>query len=55
VEKICSDTEVIEMLLAWGADVNAKDGGGRTPLAIAMEGGLAKRYAEILKRYGGKE
>lgn len=42
------------MLIARGADVNAKDNKGRTPLVIAM------RYhyndvADLLRRHGARE
>ena len=46
-----STKEIVELLIAKGADVNAKDIAGRTPLD------LTKRYpetADLLRKHGGK-
>jgi hypothetical protein len=45
--------EIAEPLLSRGADVNARDGAGRTPLDHARELGLT-RMPPLLERHGGK-
>jgi ankyrin repeat protein len=45
--------EVAEPLLAWGADVNARDNAGRMPLDHALELGL-ERMPQFLTGRGGK-
>ena len=47
------DSKMIEMLIAYGAKVNAKNRAGDTPLAIAQEK-LNKDAVETLIRLGGK-
>ena len=42
--------EVIELLIAKGADVNAKDDDGTTPLDMADD----KETADLLRKHGGK-
>jgi len=43
-------TEVIELLIAKGADVNVKDKDGTTPLDMADD----KETADLLRKHGGK-
>jgi len=50
----CYHKEIAEMLLAKGANVNAKDNEGKTPMKIAEEKGR-KNVAELLRRHGGQE
>lgn len=45
---------VVELLLAKGAEVNAKDNKGVTPLHEAMIEGR-NEVAELLRQYGGHE
>lgn len=47
-------SEVVKMLLEKGADINAKDARGRTPLQRARERG-ATEIADLLKAHGAKE
>ena len=42
--------EVIELLIAKGADVNVKDDDGTTPLDMADD----KETADLLRKHGGK-
>ena len=43
--------EIIELLIANGADVNAKNNGGKTPLDWAA---WKKEIAKLLRKHGGK-
>ena len=43
--------EVAELLIAKGADVNAKDWRGRTPLDFAKR---QPEIADLLRKHGGK-
>jgi ankyrin repeat protein len=45
--------EVVELLIAKGADVNAKDWEGNTPLDMVMMSGEPE-IADILREHGGK-
>ena len=44
---------IVELLNTKGADVNAKDGDGKTPLEVAIERGKTDT-AELLCKHGGK-
>jgi ankyrin repeat protein len=44
--------EIIELLIEHGADVNAKDNAGRTPVDQMLQNGR-KDLAEVLHRHGG--
>jgi ankyrin repeat protein len=45
--------EIVELLIANGADPNAKDIEGETPLNWVEEG-KHKETAELLRKHGGK-
>ncbi len=47
-------TETVELCLAKGADVNARNGNGHTPLWKAKEQGCTE-IAELLRQHGAKE
>ena len=47
------DTNTIELLIAVGQNVNAKNKDGETPLDIAVYKGLTKT-TNILRKHGGK-
>ena len=44
----------IELLIKKGANVNSRDGKGRTPLTMAEQRGR-KANADFLRRHGGKK
>ena len=46
--------KVVELLILKGADINAKNGDGRTPLDLAIEHKNAE-IADILRKHGGKK
>ena len=48
-----ADKEVAELLIAEGPDVNAKDGGGDTPLDEAIKYDNPET-ADLLRKHGGK-
>ena len=46
-------TSVVELLIARGADVNAKSKSGVTPLAAAEKNGFAET-AKVLRQHGAR-
>ena len=50
---LASIKETAELLIAKGADVNAKDGYGNTPLDWALKYKHPK-IADLLRKHGGK-
>jgi hypothetical protein len=51
---LAGHTGVAELLISRGADVNAKDGDGKTPLAVAVENGKTE-VADLLRRSSGTD
>ena len=49
----CGQKEIVELLIVKGADVNAKDTGGKTPLDWAI-GFQRFEIADLLRKHGGK-
>ena len=49
-----SHKEIVELLIVKGADVNAKDGGGDTPLDEAIKRKRHPEIADLLRKHGGK-
>jgi len=47
--------DVVELLLAHGDEINAKDNLGRTPLCQAATYKDEKDVAELLRQHGGHE
>jgi len=45
---------LVELLIAKGADVTARDGDGRTPLWYAQDEGHTE-IIELLRKHGAKE
>ena len=45
---------IAALLIAKGADVNAKNQGGRTPLTFAEKNGHSE-IAELMRKHGAKE
>jgi len=45
--------EIVELLIAEGADVNAKGDFGRTPLELAIQWKQTE-IADLLRKHGGK-
>lgn len=50
-----SSNEVIELLVARGADLNARDREGRTPFALTRYNQDRDRLVEVLRKVGAKE
>jgi ankyrin repeat protein len=56
-----ADPNLVELLIAHGADVNARDSNGRTPLKGALElasAGYAQKYRDViavLRKHGARE
>ncbi|MDP7135613.1 MAG: hypothetical protein QF437_34335, partial [Planctomycetota bacterium] len=48
-----ANKEIIELLIAKGADVNVRGFGGMTPLNMADDEG-EKEIADLLRKHGGK-
>ena len=46
--------EIVELLITAGADLNAKDGGGDTPLDEAIKRKRHPEIADLLRKHGGK-
>lgn len=49
-----NSTKTAELLILKGADVNAKENKGRTPLKLAVET-KSNGMIELLKKHGAKE
>ena len=48
-----SNKEIVGLLIAKGADVNARDNGGETPLDLAIQLKQTE-IADLLRKHGGK-
>ena len=53
-QKVKGNPEIVKLLIAQGADVNAKDKEGQTALSLAIRNNMPE-IAEILKEAGAKE
>lgn len=54
VQTLKANREIVELLIARGADVNVKDKNGQTALTYAIRNNLPE-ITEILRKSGGKE
>jgi ankyrin repeat protein len=50
---LATSKEIAELLIAKGADVNAKDDNGATPLDLAVKYQRTE-IADLLRKHGGK-
>ncbi|MHB1459630.1 MAG: ankyrin repeat domain-containing protein [Armatimonadota bacterium] len=53
-QRVKGNPEIVKLLIARGADVNAKDKEGRTALSLAVRNNMPE-IAKILKEAGAKE
>jgi len=49
-----NDLAIVQLLLAHGADVNAKANNGARPLSLALQGGPTE-ITKLLRKHGAKE
>ena len=49
-----NDIETLRSIISKGADVNARDKNGKTPLSFAINNGYIK-IAELLRQHGATE